>query len=112
MGVCITASRGRTDAGALGSCQERSWGRGDCFGRMGFTMQRTGVLGQVDLISHQTEGAMESMTTQDCRAGHIVKTCAHQRLIEDVLTGDGRRTGQVRCLECHLVIADPYRGLK
>jgi hypothetical protein len=38
-----------------------------------------------------------------------VKTrCAHQRLIDDVLTRSGKRTGKVRCLECCAVIDDSY----
>lgn len=36
--------------------------------------------------------------------------CAHQRLIDDILTRGGKRTGKVRCLECSAEIDDPYRG--
>lgn len=36
--------------------------------------------------------------------------CAHQRLIDDILTRGGKRTGKVRCLECGAEIDDPYRG--
>jgi hypothetical protein len=35
--------------------------------------------------------------------------CAHQRLIDDILTRGGKRTGKVRCLECGTEIDDPYR---
>lgn len=38
--------------------------------------------------------------------------CAHQRLIDDVLTGSGERTGKVRCLECGSVFDDPFQGVK
>lgn len=38
--------------------------------------------------------------------------CAHQRLIDEVLTRSGKRTGKVRCLECGAVFDDPYRGVK
>ncbi|HEY5627800.1 MAG TPA: hypothetical protein VIR79_07625 [Nitrospira sp.] len=38
--------------------------------------------------------------------------CLHCRLIDDVLSKEGKRTGQVRCLECGAVFEDPYRGLK
>lgn len=38
--------------------------------------------------------------------------CAHQRVIDDILTKSGKRTGKVRCLECNAVIDDPYRGLR
>ena len=40
------------------------------------------------------------------------KTCAHSRLIDDVRTAQGKRTGKVRCLECQAVINDPYQGTK
>lgn len=36
--------------------------------------------------------------------------CAHQRLIDDIRTRGGARTGKVRCLECGAVFDDPYRG--
>lgn len=39
-------------------------------------------------------------------------SCAHGRMIEDVLTKDGRRTGKVRCVECGKVIDDPYLGMR
>lgn len=38
--------------------------------------------------------------------------CTHQRLIDDVLTRGGRRTGKVRCLECGTIFDDPYQGVK
>jgi len=37
-------------------------------------------------------------------------TCAHSRLIEDVLTRSGKRTGNVRCLECGATFDDPHPG--
>jgi hypothetical protein len=37
------------------------------------------------------------------------RMCTHSRLIDDVLSDDGRWTGRVMCLECLAVIADPYR---
>lgn len=42
----------------------------------------------------------------------LVNPCEHGRLIDDVLTQDGIRTGQVRCLECCAVIDDPHRHEK
>jgi len=36
------------------------------------------------------------------------RACAHQRLIDDIWTRGGQRTGKVRCLECGAVIDDPY----
>jgi len=38
--------------------------------------------------------------------------CAHQRMIDDVRTRSGSRTGKVRCLECGTVFDDPYQGSK
>ena len=38
--------------------------------------------------------------------------CAHGRLIDEVRTRGGKRTGKVRCLECQAVIDDPYQGMK
>lgn len=38
--------------------------------------------------------------------------CAHSRLIDEVRTRGGTRTGKVRCLECLAVIDDPYQGMK
>ncbi|MCS6289078.1 MAG: hypothetical protein H8K10_08905 [Nitrospira sp.] len=34
--------------------------------------------------------------------------CVHGRLIDDVLTGTGRRSGTVRCLECGAQLDDPH----
>lgn len=36
-------------------------------------------------------------------------TCAHQRIIDDILTKRGKRTGKVRCLECLAIFDDPTR---
>lgn len=38
--------------------------------------------------------------------------CAHQRLIDDVMTRSGKRSGKVRCLECLTIFDDPFQGLK
>ena len=40
------------------------------------------------------------------------QSCAHGRLIDEVRTRGGKRTGKVRCLECQTVIDDPYQGTK
>lgn len=34
--------------------------------------------------------------------------CAHGRMIDDVLTEEGVKTGMVRCLECMAIIPAPY----
>ena len=39
-------------------------------------------------------------------------SCLHRRLIDDVMTREGLRTGQVRCLECGVVFDDPHQRLK
>ena len=39
-------------------------------------------------------------------------SCAHQRLIDDVLTKRGKRTGKVCCLECRAIFDDPYKRFK
>lgn len=41
-----------------------------------------------------------------------IMVCAHQRLIDDVRTKDGKPTDKVRCLECLAVFDDPYYGRK
>jgi hypothetical protein len=38
--------------------------------------------------------------------------CTHSRLIDDVRTRSGQRTGKVRCLECGAIFDDPSRDLK
>lgn len=45
---------------------------------------------------------------------HLVpeQSCAHGRLIDEVRTRGGKRTGKVRCLECQTIIDDPYQGTK
>jgi hypothetical protein len=35
------------------------------------------------------------------------RLCRHSRLIDNVLTQQGPKTGQVRCLECGAVLEDP-----
>lgn len=41
-----------------------------------------------------------------------VSSCAHGRIIDDILTRQGKRTGKVRCLECGETFDDPYKGIK
>jgi len=57
-------------------------------------------------MSHETiEQASPASITRTAR-------CLHGRLIDDILNNDGKRTGQVRCLECGAVFEDPYKGFK
>lgn len=62
------------------------------------------------------EESMNSQTVQETarRSEEVIadSSCAHGRLIDDVRTRSGKRTGKVRCLECKAIFDDPYRGLK
>ncbi|MBX3330145.1 MAG: hypothetical protein KF722_07070 [Nitrospira sp.] len=51
-------------------------------------------------------------TEAEADIGFEETSCAHQRLIDDILTKSGKRTGKVRCLECRAIFDDPYKGLK
>ena len=55
---------------------------------------------------------IETQTGKFPQAAAPTKTCTHGRIIDDVLTKTGKRTGQVRCLECDVIFDDPYQGLK
>ncbi len=46
----------------------------------------------------QTHTESDRMQPVSKAAG--VDGCVHGRLVEDVLTGHGQRSGKVRCLEC------------
>ena len=50
-------------------------------------------------------------TTPDLRPTKINPVCLHRRMIDDVLTAGGEKTGMVRCLECLKIIPDPYLSL-
>jgi hypothetical protein len=69
-----------------------------------------------DSISRTIEASMEShverQSFQPIRFIAPADACAHDRLIDDVLTRSGNRTGRVRCLECGEIFDDPYKGLK
>lgn len=75
---------------------------------------------QVSGDEHSTLEAVEvSMETQviqeTARNSSRVTSnacCVHQRLIDDVLTRVGKRTGKIRCLECGTIFDDPYKGSK
>jgi hypothetical protein len=57
------------------------------------------------------ETNVEAQRVQSTRKIGPVTTCAHSRLIDDVLTRSGKRTGKVRCLECGSTIDDPSQDL-
>lgn len=81
-------------------------GRGFCVG------QWNEASGKEDLMSRWTEVRMEPRMGLDTSKVTPTNTCAHERVIDDVLTRQGKRTGKVRCLECGVVFDDPYRGQK
>ncbi len=67
-----------------------------------------------DVRRHTKEAPMESTggisTDQPINKVASAKACVHSRLIDDVLTRCGQRTGKVRCLECSAVIEDPHHS--
>lgn len=68
------------------------------------------------MMPHKGEDPMETqeevLKAQPASVDVPKSTCAHSRLIDDVRTSGGKRTGKVRCLECFAVFNDPYEGLK
>lgn len=68
--------------------------------------------GETESVSGNPEVSMDSVAAeQECRTT-IVNTCTHSRLIDNVLTKDGKWTGKVKCRECGAKFDDPYRSLK
>lgn len=63
-------------------------------------------------MSPEMEVRADIPTTSESSRSDSARSCAHSRLIDDVLTRNGKRTGKVRCLECRTIFADPYQGLK
>jgi hypothetical protein len=55
---------------------------------------------------------METQTLKFPDHAAQTKACTHGRIIDDVLTKTGKRTGQVRCLECDVIFDDPYQGIQ
>lgn len=55
---------------------------------------------------------METQTVKIPRDTAPPMTCVHGRIIDDVLTKTGKRTGRVCCLECGAIFDDPYQGNK
>jgi hypothetical protein len=58
------------------------------------------------------EAHMVQETEQESSRTTSSSSCSHQRIIDDVLTRSGKRTGKVRCLECGTIFDDAYQGLK
>lgn len=68
------------------------------------------------LTRKETEVSMETQVIPEAsptlRRPILNTRCTHQRVIDDVLTRGGKRTGKVRCLECGTIFDDPYQGSK
>jgi hypothetical protein len=65
-----------------------------------------------DHTSQETEVSREILRVQEAKGLTPTSSCVHQRLIGDVLTKQGNRTGRVRCIECGVEFPDPYKCLK
>lgn len=63
-------------------------------------------------MAHSIAIAPEAGMAESMRATIARAACAHGRLIDDVLTRSGKRTGKVLCVECGAKFDDPYHGLK
>lgn len=74
------------------------------------------VPGEEHSTLEKTEVSMEPHVIQETSPSTSNPTfnarCTHQRLIDDVLTKSGKRTGKVCCLECGTIFDDPYQGSK
>ena len=55
---------------------------------------------------------MSQETTAPIPVAQSRKSCAHSRLIDEVLAKDGTRTGRVSCYECSAVFEDLGRSPK
>jgi hypothetical protein len=74
------------------------------------------VSGDEHSTLEEAEVSMETKMIQDT-GPKFSKTasstfCTHRRLIDNILTRGGKRTGKVRCLECGTIFDDPYQGSK
>jgi hypothetical protein len=56
------------------------------------------------------ETNVETKSVQPTSKIRPAVTCAHNRLIGDILTESGQRTEKVRCLECGTEFDDPHPG--
>jgi hypothetical protein len=74
------------------------------------------VLGDEYSTLEEAEVSMETHMIQETGRKSSGTTsnvcCTHQRLIDNILTRGGKRTGKVRCLECGTIFDDPYQGSK
>lgn len=63
-------------------------------------------------MAHSIAMSLEPRTAESALATIARMTCVHGRVIDDVLTRSGKRTGKVVCVECGATFDDPYHGLK
>jgi hypothetical protein len=74
------------------------------------------VSGDEHSTIEEGEVSMETQLIQETGRNSSKDTsnasCTHQRLIDDILTRGGKRTGKVRCLECGTIFDDPYQDSK
>ena len=65
-----------------------------------------------DCTFQEAEVSRKTLKVQEANRLTPTSACVHQRLIEDVLTKHGKRTGRVGCIECGVEFPDPYQGQK
>jgi hypothetical protein len=63
-------------------------------------------------MAQRTAMPMEALMIQPESRTALIEPCVHGRLIDDVLTRNGKRTGKVYCVECGAKFDDPYHDLK
>ncbi|HLZ35577.1 MAG TPA: hypothetical protein VKP13_16335 [Nitrospira sp.] len=63
-------------------------------------------------MNREMEAPADAPTASELSHIDSATSCVHSRIIDDVLTRNGKRTGKVRCCECKAIIDDPYQGLK
>lgn len=70
--------------------------------------------GSEDSVRYPREVHMDAVTEVSVAppASLPAINCVHGRVIDEVLTRSGKRSGKVRCLECGKKFEDPYQGLK
>lgn len=68
------------------------------------------------IMPHKREASMDiqvdPQTLHSTNSIGSARPCAHARIIDDILTRQGKKTGKVRCLECGATFDDPYNGTK
>jgi hypothetical protein len=65
-----------------------------------------------DCISKEAEALVEILIAEEAKKLTPSAACVHQRIIDDVLNRNGKRTGKVRCCKCGAIFDDPYQDQK